>query len=83
MPAENENPVVLDSIQSAEGDRCIDIFRRPDKSIGFEEWRRDPEAGRWFAIGGFAGNICESVETARSAAATHVPWFDESEGNPS
>ena len=33
--------VVVDSIENFERDRCVDIFRRPDGSYGFEEFRRD------------------------------------------
>src|SRR6266403_513923 len=34
---------VLASRENAEGNRCVDIFRRDDGSFGFEEYRRDPE----------------------------------------
>ena len=31
---------------------CVDLFRRPDGTFGFEEYRREPEDGRgWFVIG--------------------------------
>ena len=43
--------VVVDSIENFERDRCVDIFRRPDGSYGFEEFRRDPEdAGAWTPV---------------------------------
>lgn len=35
--------IVLASLENEEHDRCIDLFRRPDGSHGFEEFRRDPE----------------------------------------
>jgi hypothetical protein len=35
--------LVLASWQSSDRFRCVDIFRRPDGSYGFEEFRRDPE----------------------------------------
>lgn len=48
--------VVLASIENAESDRCVDVFRRPDGSFGFEEFRRDPEdAGAWTPVAYFAG----------------------------
>jgi hypothetical protein len=36
--------VVLTSLENSHGDRCVDLFRRPDASFGFEEFRRDVEA---------------------------------------
>ncbi len=40
--------VVFDSIENRQHDRCVDLFRRPDGSFGFEEFRRDVEdAGNW------------------------------------
>jgi hypothetical protein len=39
--------VVFDSVENDEHDRCVDLFRRPDGSFGFEAFRRDVEdAGR-------------------------------------
>jgi len=44
--------LVLDSHQTDEGNRCVDIFSRPDGTFGFEEFRRDPEdLGVWTPIG--------------------------------
>ena len=43
---------VLRSINDEDASRCVDIFLRPDGSIGFEEYRRDVEDGRgWFPVG--------------------------------
>jgi hypothetical protein len=40
--------VVSDSIENREHDRCVDLFRRPDGTFGFEEFRRDLEdASTW------------------------------------
>src|SRR5476651_2217555 len=55
--------VVSNSIENQEHDRCVDIFRRPDGTHGFEEFRRDVEdagktllyagqVGTGFAVGG-------------------------------
>ena len=39
---------VLASPSTAAVDRCVDIFRRPDGTFGFEVFRRDPEdMGSW------------------------------------
>jgi len=68
--------LVIDSIETPNGDRCVDIFRRPDETFGFEVYRRDPEAlTGWFAIGGFAGQAYQSEQDTRDDAAKHAPWL--------
>lgn len=72
-------PVVLSSIETPEGDRCVDIFERENKTFGFEEWRRDPEsASGWFAIGHYADKIFETKEAALSEARMRVKWLADS-----
>jgi hypothetical protein len=34
---------VLASIETDDGLRCVDLFRRPDGTFGYQEFRRDPE----------------------------------------
>ena len=69
-------PVVLSSIESDEGNRCIDFFERPDGTYGFEEYRRDPEsASGWFVTGQYATEIYLSLEITVRAASEHVIWF--------
>ena len=69
-------PVVLSSIETPEGDRCVDIFERDDGSFGFEEWRRDPESvSGWFAVGQYAGRIFETADAALAAARARVAWL--------
>jgi hypothetical protein len=49
VPHENR---VLRSINNDDASRCVDVFLRPEGTIGFEEYRRDAEDGRgWFPIG--------------------------------
>lgn len=56
--------------------RCVDIFRRPDGSYGFEEYRRDPEDGRgWFAVGSYAARTYASEGEALAAAKVSVSWL--------
>jgi hypothetical protein len=55
-------------------DRCVDIFRRPDGTFGFEEFRRDPEdMGNWTPIAYYSGrefaSEAEAIATARAAVA--------------
>jgi hypothetical protein len=69
------NKVVV-SIETPCGFRCVDVFRRPDGSFGFEEYRRDVEDGRgWFPIGGFALRRHATAADARRAAASEIGWF--------
>ena len=43
--------LVFASIENPQHDRCVDLFRRPDGTYGFEEFRRDPEdAGEWTPV---------------------------------
>ncbi len=67
---------MLVSHQSPEADRCVDVFRRPDNSFGFEEFRRDPEdMGAWTPVAYFSGRRFLSEEEAGDAACRAVPWL--------
>lgn len=71
-------PVVLSSIETPEGNRCVDIFKRDNGTFGFEEWRRDPEsASGWFAIGHYGARVFESSEAALAEARARVIWMAE------
>jgi hypothetical protein len=67
---------VTRSIETPDRGRCVDVFRRPDASFGFEEYRRDPEdTGGWFAIG-FHGEATFVTEAAALAEARRrVAWL--------
>lgn len=68
--------VVLQSINSSDGGRCVDVFRRPDGTFGFEEFRRDAEDGRgWFPIGGYGDRAFRSEDAAFGAARAAVAWL--------
>ena len=70
--------VVLDSIENAEHDRCVDLFRRPDGSFGFEEFRRDVEdAGAWTPVAYYSRAAYGSNDAALGAATAGVAWLDE------
>ncbi|MPZ57315.1 MAG: hypothetical protein GEU91_12610 [Rhizobiales bacterium] len=69
---------VLRSIETDSGDRCVDIFVRPDGSFGFEEYRRDSEDLRgWFPIGSYADAVYLTEAAARDAALVAVPWLPD------
>jgi len=55
---------------------CVDIFKRPDGSFGFDEFRRDPEDGRgWYSIGHHGDREFETAEAALTAARDSVGWL--------
>jgi hypothetical protein len=68
--------VVVDSIENAEHNRCVDVFVRLDASFGFEEFRRDPEdAGAWTPATYFSGLRYASKEEALTEAVRRVAWL--------
>jgi hypothetical protein len=74
--------MVLDSFENFDGSRCVDIFRRPDGTFGFEEFRRDPEdAGLWTPVTYFSGKAFDSREQAIAAAKRAVAWLVPSTGS--
>ena len=73
---------VIRSINNEDASLCVDIFRRPDGSIGFEEYRRDLEDVRgWFAIGGHADRVFDDEANALHRAKTDVPWLRRMTGD--
>ena len=68
--------VVMESIENPQHDRCVDVFRRPDGSFGFEEFRRDAEdAGAWTPVSYFSGLCYASKAEALAEAARGVAWL--------
>jgi hypothetical protein len=68
--------VVVVSHPTFEGDRCVDLFRRPDGSFGFEEFRRDPEdRGVWTPVAYFSGRAFPTEDEAWRTAQQAVPWL--------
>jgi len=75
-PRPTPRPVVLNSYNAPDDTRCVDLFRRPDGSFGFEECRRDPEDGRgWARLNHFGHQRFDSAATALEAARASVPWL--------
>lgn len=67
---------VLRSINDRGADRCVDVFLRPDGTVGFEEFRRDVEDARgWFPIGGHRDRTFADEAEALAAARTAVVWL--------
>ena len=68
--------VVLASFETEDGLRCVDLFRRPDGTFGYEEFRRDPEdQGIWTPVRHASGLTYLSMEDAHRAAIDAVPWL--------
>jgi hypothetical protein len=68
--------IVLSSLEDPHGERCVDLFRRPDASFGFEEFRRDVEdAGAWTPVAFYSGARFLSKDEAFAAAQEAVPWL--------
>ena len=76
--------LVFNSIETGDGTRCVDLFKRPDGSYGFEEFRRDPEdAGAWTPAQYFSGAVFASNDEAMDAALKAVVWLaDELRDRP-
>ena len=69
---------VLKSYQTSDGNRCVDVFRRPDGSFGFDEFRKDPEdMGTWTPVAYYAGTAYDTAEAALAEAVLRVWWLDE------
>jgi hypothetical protein len=67
---------VLHSFETPDGAQCVDLFKRPDGSCGFETYRRDAEDARgWFATGSYSRLSVPSETAARKAAVSAVPWL--------
>jgi hypothetical protein len=71
--------LVLQSIETPDGDRCVDIFRCGDGSYGFEGYRRDAEdTSGWFRVTQFGEQRYDSEPAALKAAIRVFPWADGS-----
>jgi hypothetical protein len=71
-----EKNVVVRSFNMDGGNCCVDIFRRPDGTYGFEEYRREPEDGRgWFAIGDYSSRSFATSMHALANATASVRWL--------
>ena len=69
---------VLTSIETGDSLRCVDLFRRPDATFGYEEFRRDPEdQGVWTPVRFASALSYATLEDARAAATKAVAWMRE------
>ncbi len=69
---------VMQSINTPDGGRCVDIFLHPDKTYGFEEFRCDVEdPSGWFPIGGHISKSFDTEQEAVDQARAAVSWFGD------
>ena len=74
----DKSSTVFKSVENAAADRCVDFFRRPDGSYGFEEFRRDVEdRGAWTPIAYYSGAVYATEPSAFAAAQKEVSWLAE------
>ena len=77
-----DRPIVLESIETPNGDRCVDFFRRDDGTFGFEEYRRDIEdPSGWFPIGRHRFFRFPRETQARDAARAKIFWLESTINN--
>ena len=70
--------IVFRSIENRVHDRCVDLFRRPDGTYGFEEFRRDVEdAGAWTPVQFYSGAVWPTEQAALNAAGRAVVWLTD------
>lgn len=69
--------VVLRSIETADGVRCVDLFVRADRTFGFDEFRRDVEDAGWTPIGHHGHLVFHSDADALDAALSKVAWLKD------
>jgi hypothetical protein len=68
---------VLRSINNEDASLCLDIFLRPEGTVGFEEYRRDMEDNRgWFPVGGHSLRVFDDEVAALQAAKADVSWLE-------
>ena len=69
---------VIHSINNSDQSLCVDIFRRKDKTYGFEEYRRDKETYEgWYKVKMYEHNIYLTEKEAFSNACKYVHWLRE------
>ena len=60
---------------------CVDVFLRPDRSYGFDEFRRDPEdPNGWYSLGYHGHRTFETADEAKQAAEVEVHWLGDQLG---
>jgi hypothetical protein len=68
--------LVVASLETDDGLRCVDIVKRPDGSYFWDEWRRDPEdPSGWHPAGRQSVGQFGTEDNARRDAGRVVEWL--------
>ena len=68
---------VIFSVNNDEGNLCLDIFIRENKTFGFEEFRKDPEnINGWYKIGNYGDKIYFNQKEAYENACRKITWLN-------
>ena len=71
-------PVVVRSIETTDGLRCIDIVRMSDGTFGWAEYRRDNEDPRgWRPTGIESRRVFHDCVAAEKSALGTIGWLAE------
>ena len=69
---------VVNSINNSDQSLCVDIFRRKNKTYGFEEYRRDKETHEgWYKVNSYGHYVYFSEKEALMNAYKNVNWLKE------
>jgi hypothetical protein len=67
---------IVAAYETAEHNRGVDVFARPDGTYGFEEFRRDPEdMGVWYDVAYFSEQRFDTQQAAEQAARAAIRWL--------
>lgn len=67
---------VVNSIDSPDKTRCVDIIELDQSGFQFQEWRREPEdLSGWILMGDSRPIVYESAQQALAAAREAVVWL--------
>ena len=70
--------IIIRSINNSDKSLCVDIFKRDDKTYGFEEYRRDKETYEgWYKVNMYEQNIYQTEKEAFADACKYVYWLRE------
>ena len=69
---------VIRSINNSDQSLCVDVFKRNDKTFGFEEYRRDKETYEgWYKVNTYGHNIYLTEKEAYANACKYIDWLRE------
>ncbi|MDP4593808.1 MAG: hypothetical protein NWT00_04465 [Beijerinckiaceae bacterium] len=72
-----KDKLVIQSVATDDGRRCVDIFQRPDGSFGFQEYIREPEENSgWQPVSYTSQLHYRTQEEAMAAARARTSWLN-------